>query len=237
MISDLERLIALQKNVTRQNEIREVVNGIPPHLSESHDTIEGISARRKELVDGVENAKTKQKEMESELEDLREEKKTYRQQLMQVTNQKEYGAVLKEIDSINQKIKTLEDSLLQQMEVIESGESTLEGEKGNWEKLEQDYRAKMEEWNREKQALLDELLTLEDEQKTLEYDMTPSVKETFWKLFRQRHSLAVVPIKDYSCGGCHVKLRPQQYQEVRGGKTIQNCEACMRFLYFDEQES
>jgi hypothetical protein len=39
-------------------------------------------------------------------------------------------------------------------------------------------------------------------------------------------------VRDQKCMGCQVMLRPQTYNEVRGGQLV-FCESCQRILYFD----
>src|SRR5262249_50804768 len=39
-------------------------------------------------------------------------------------------------------------------------------------------------------------------------------------------------VRDHKCLACRVMLRPQTYNEVRGGKIVE-CESCQRILYFD----
>ncbi|HPR62626.1 MAG TPA: C4-type zinc ribbon domain-containing protein [Thermoanaerobaculia bacterium] len=237
MNPDLERLVLLQKNLSRQGEVHSQIETIPPHLKDIHDAYSKMASKRDALQSSSEEAKRAQRELEAVLEDAREERKTYRKQLMQVTNQREYGAVLKEIDILDEKIKTMEDDLFTRMEVVENAQQTLEQEKEVWERLETEYREKMAQWEDEKHALKEEKIRLEDEQRGLEFELPLDLKQSFWRLMKARGKRAVVPVVDYTCRGCNVKLRPQQYAEVRAGKKICTCDGCMRFLYFDEQES
>ena len=38
--------------------------------------------------------------------------------------------------------------------------------------------------------------------------------------------------RDGTCSVCHVRMRPQVYNEVRRGDTLIQCESCQRILYF-----
>ena len=42
----------------------------------------------------------------------------------------------------------------------------------------------------------------------------------------------IAEVRDQRCSGCQVALRPQTYNEVRGGKLIY-CDSCQRILYYD----
>lgn len=236
MQQEIDYLISLQKNLHRQREVNDQVMGIPPHLSNLHESYTDMNQKRDQLTDDVNRARDHVKKLETELEDQREQRKTYRQQLMQVQNQKEYSAVLKEIDILDARIREIEDQLIQDMEIVEEGEKVMNESRDEWGALESKYTEAMKAWEKEKQVLLDELQKLEDDQRIIEQSMDPTLKKAFWRLYKARDGSAVVPVQSYTCSGCHVKLRPQQYAEVRSARTIQTCDKCNRYLYYHEQE-
>ena len=48
---------------------------------------------------------------------------------------------------------------------------------------------------------------------------------------KQRKGLAVAEARDGGCSVCHVRMRPQMYNEVRRGESLIQCESCLRILY------
>ncbi|MGH9351326.1 MAG: zinc ribbon domain-containing protein, partial [Terriglobia bacterium] len=52
------------------------------------------------------------------------------------------------------------------------------------------------------------------------------------RLRRGRHGVALVEVRDGLCTGCHVRLRPQAYNEIRTQDIYMTCEACARILYY-----
>ena len=53
----------------------------------------------------------------------------------------------------------------------------------------------------------------------------------FEHVSKQRKGLAVAEARDGSCSVCHVRMRPQMYNEVRRGENLIQCESCLRILY------
>ena len=51
----------------------------------------------------------------------------------------------------------------------------------------------------------------------------------------KRQGIAVAEAKDGGCLVCHVRMRPQMFNEVRRGENLIQCESCMRILYFVPQ--
>jgi uncharacterized protein len=47
-----------------------------------------------------------------------------------------------------------------------------------------------------------------------------------------RKGLAVAEARDGLCTVCHVRLRPQVFNDVRRNDSLIQCESCTRILYF-----
>jgi hypothetical protein len=64
--------------------------------------------------------------------------------------------------------------------------------------------------------------------------MTPSLIALFEQVARARKGVAVcVATLDGLCSSCHVRLRPQVFQEVRRNDAIIQCYSCNRILYYE----
>ncbi len=48
----------------------------------------------------------------------------------------------------------------------------------------------------------------------------------------KRQGIVVAEAKDGICTICHVRLRPQVFNEVRRNEAIIHCDSCQRILYF-----
>jgi hypothetical protein len=103
---------------------------------------------------------------------------------------------------------------------------------------ELELKAEMAEIEKEKAAARER--TAEDEKLLAEWNgkrnqARAGVNED---LLRQYERVAkfrgsgLAEVRDQKCMGCQVMLRPQTYNEVRGGQIVV-CESCQRVLYFD----
>ncbi|MFQ6676380.1 MAG: zinc ribbon domain-containing protein, partial [Fidelibacterota bacterium] len=52
------------------------------------------------------------------------------------------------------------------------------------------------------------------------------------RIRRARDGLAVVPIINQSCGGCHSRLTSQSIVEIRSGDIVTQCPVCRRILFW-----
>src|SRR5262249_36566181 len=61
--------------------------------------------------------------------------------------------------------------------------------------------------------------------------VNPDVLRHYERVLKFRGT-GIAEVLDQKCMGCSVVLRPQTYNDVRGGKIV-FCDSCQRILYFD----
>jgi len=67
---------------------------------------------------------------------------------------------------------------------------------------------------------------------TLASTIDPGVLATFELVSKRRNGVALAEAKDGVCTICHVRLRPQIFNNVRRNDEIIQCDSCNRILYF-----
>jgi hypothetical protein len=55
----------------------------------------------------------------------------------------------------------------------------------------------------------------------------------FEQVARKRHGVAVAEARDGICTICHVRLRPQVFNNVLRNDAIVQCDSCNRILYYN----
>ncbi len=103
--------------------------------------------------------------------------------------------------------------------------------------------------NKEYTAVQHEIATAEAEVQRLEDtilehmleadDLAANVeaaRELFEAVARQRGGIAVVEARDGHCTVCHVRLRPQVFNQILRNTELIQCESCMRILYHDPND-
>ncbi len=150
-----------------------------------------------------------------------------------IQTQKEYVAVLKEIDIAK---KTCVET---QSQISEMNKQIAELEADLTEK--QTALDAMKEKTAARGTEIDELLT-ENEQKisarratreSLATDLPKSLLSKYQRIFARRDGLAIVGVAEGACCGCHMQLPPQQYNQLHRGTELQSCPHCNRLLYMD----
>ena len=147
---------------------------------------------------------------------------------------KEYTAMLKEIEAAQNEVRRLEDLILERM--LEHDE------------LAARQKAAESRLSADKAAVAAERTTVEAETARLERELEETVSArvrvvadvsatvlSIYETVRERRGTAVVEIKGGYCSACHVRIRPQAANELRRNQMIFQCESCKRILYFPPQ--
>ena len=221
MNSELGTLIRFQELNLKIVKLEARTQGIPEEIEAHRQTLE---ESRQSLVEEerlIEEVRARQRELELEVASLREELSKHKTQLMEVKTNKEYQAMLHAIEGGERGIEAKEDQILEGMMAIE------EREKEEIEILSK--QRKLEGFAAQAES---EILVLQKERGQLEGEMPEELTQQYQKIASVRNGVALAEARDQSCQGCHVKLRPQLFTEIRTSQRIITCENCNRFLYY-----
>jgi len=236
--NQLELLKQLQKIDNTVRKIEKIKRDFPLKIEQLEKELNRKKERLEKGKAALEKTKKSRRKKEQELGMRMEKLRKSQDKLFSVKTNKEYQAVLKEIDDIKRNCSDLETEILVFME--ETDKLSLEIK----EKEVQDQRW-FQEFKKQKKVLETEIkkseLELEKQQKirteTIE-KVNPDLMKKYDMLREKRQGLAIVPIQDGLCQGCNMNIPPQKILEIRkNNKTIMSCPFCNRIVYFDEEPS
>ncbi len=188
---------------------------------------ERVAAAKKRLADNQEARRAVEKEVAVHQGRLSK----FREQAMAVKTNLEYAAVLKEIAFAEAEIKTLEEKILERM--LEADDLSAQAKRADAElaaeqKTVEADRKKMSAEHAELQSLLARIV---DERKAIIAALDRQVLRIFEVVAQRRNGVAVAEARDGICTICHVRLRPQVFNNVLRSTEIVQCDSCQRILY------
>lgn len=232
MNSTLESLIALQHLDKTIFDIRQRVENIPQALQQLDELLTESEGKVSKTRVSIEDQERTRRSKESEIEANSEQMKKYQGQLLQVKTNKEYSALLAEINGLKSKNTLIEDDIIELMESIERAKHTLtqvQGEtaqvKRRVEEEKQRYLAEQQEWQQQ--------LAQEQQMRDAKaQEFEPAILREYSRLLQMRNGVAVAAVTENgTCTGCYVALTPQMFAEVKTKDTLHRCPVCLRFLY------
>ena len=172
------------------------------------------------------------KRLELEVQDFEAKRSKYKGQLGEVKTNKEYTALLHEIENVERELRSREDLILEEMEKVEGGQAKLKAEEGAFKAVEATRRdeikaieAKIKECEARRAEVA---LTREKKAAALKPDLLAEYNRIL-----QRRGVALAEAKDGACTMCHVKLRAQVFVDVKRNDAIITCSSCSRIMFFN----
>lgn len=232
MNSELGILIRFQELNLKIGELEARTQRIPEEIEALNQTLEEDRQALAEKEQLIEEDQARQRELDLEAGSLREKLSKYKTQLMEVKTNKEYQAMLHEIEGAERKIEDKEDQILEGMMAIEEREKVVQKARVEHEKEKKEILSRQSQLEGVAAQSESEIAVLQEERGRLEGEMPEELTEQYQRIASVRNGVALAEAKDQSCQACHVKLRPQLFAEVRANRRIITCENCNRFLYY-----
>ncbi len=178
-----------------------------------------------------------QKEKEGELQTREAQVKKLQGQLFQVKTNKEYSIMQHEIEALKADNSLLEEAILKRFDAIDQAAKARQAEQAKLAEQQEQLRRERERIERELSTVRAQIAKLELDRKTLIPDVPKASLATYERILGIREGLAMVPLVNDSCGGCHRRLPPQVMNQVYLKADLVTCESCNRILYCDASHS
>ena len=178
-----------------------------------------------------------QKEKEVELQTREAQVKKLQGQLFQLKTNKEYSAMQHEIDTLKADNSLLEEAILKAFDAVDQAARERKAEQAKLAEQQERLRRERERIERELEAVRAQIAKLELDRKTLTPDVPKPALAVYERILGIRDGLAMVPLVNDACGGCHRRLPPQVINQVYLRAELVTCESCNRILYSDATHS
>ena len=232
---EFEKLIQLQRLDSEIRQVSLFLENTPPLIEEIDKKIEKssqLAAAAKEKL--IENQK-KRRELEAEVKIIKAQVAKYKRQLNEVRTNKEYAAMLKEIEESEKKVDSLEEEIIAEM--LRADEIEAEIKEANLR-----FTEAKEKFFREKEAIFQKKKELEEKARQLgqnRQELLPQIPADqvtlYLRISSKKSGVALSPVKDDFCAMCHMRIRPQVLNELRDTRKLILCENCGRILYWQDK--
>jgi predicted nucleic acid-binding Zn-ribbon protein len=233
MDAQLKTLIDLQGVDTRIAAHEAEAARLPKEIAAIHAEIE---AAKKDVDAGktrLDAAKKDQRTREKDLEVVQAKRSKTEGRLYEVKTNKEYSAVLAEIEEIKQEKGRVEEEILVLMESQERLTADIKDAEGRFKSRETQGKQEEAALQEKLRAVETDLALVRTERAELARQLPAPVLADYDKLLKARGGLALAQVvKPNLCGGCRMTVTPQRLQELRAQSALLPCESCGRYLYW-----
>jgi uncharacterized protein len=207
-------------------------------LPEALAALERKRAAAKEDLDKVkealQEAQKAKRERDQDFEAGAQKVEKLKARASEIKNNKEYQALLKEIEAAERENKSIEDGILLLMEKIDGAAAQVTGA----EQRSKEEELAIEAERKRHQAAFakndEELKDLERERQDAMSRISPQALAHYNRLFASKGGVAMAEARGEACSGCYMSIPPQVFVNVKKNESIITCPNCGRILYYKE---
>lgn len=229
------KLLALQTLDSQIYALKNEKEAIPQQLEALKEKFEATKESLKAYEKKTQELLSEKKAKELELASKEEQAKKLQTQLYQLKTNKEYSAMLKEIEGVKADGSQLEDQILNVMEALEAEKINVQKGKDEFAKEEVKFKEEEKKIQQRTKEIEQRLTQLGDQRKGLTVDIESRVLAHYDKILNNRDGLALARVIDNACEGCRMSLPPQVINLIKMYERLISCEVCQRILYIEEE--
>jgi len=235
-MSSLDSLIQLHETNERLREIQELKGNLPEILNKLKLELEEINNNQNQHDVELKDLNGTITTQTTTLNESNDKLKKYNDQLFNVTNTKEYEALISETDQLKELITNLTQEMSEAStkiteleEMVKSNQGSIKTLSSEINKTEETLSSEMAHTDKEEQVLLknkDKMIKKVDSNYLGEYT----------KLFN-KYGQGMAHIVRKSCNSCYTQLPAQTLVEIEYDKKIITCPSCSVFLYHKNEKN
>jgi predicted nucleic acid-binding Zn-ribbon protein len=227
----LKNLYQLQSLLSESDKLKALRGELPLEVEDLDAEIEGLTHRLEKYNNDIERHKTEIEGMNAQIREAQEAMKRYEQQQENVSNNREFDILTKEIEFQGLEIMLLEKK-------INEAQRTIDSKQRDMNQCAETLRSRRDDLD-VKKSELDEIISetkaeeekIREKAKNLELTIEPRLLTSFKRIRKNsRNGLGIVYVQRDACGGCFNKIPPQRQLDIRMRKKIIVCEYCGRIL-------
>lgn len=237
MRNDLEQLLRLQVIDYDLGELERSKDYLPDMMENLRNEIADAKKRLSENMSQLEEATISHKSHELEIKTKEAELQKFQQQMMSIKTNKEYDALVAEIDNRKKSISEHENQLLEVMERLDALGNDIDGLKEKEKQVVENNQKQLEILQEKIDSIGEKVSSKETSRQAVVAGIPKPTLSTYERIRRGRGGRAVVSVKKNACSACFKSLTPRKIQEIRRVDKVQTCDNCGCLLFWNEEQT
>ena len=227
----LKTLYQLQTTLSKIDEIKTLRGELPLEVEDLEDEIVGLNTRIDKIKTDIQDLRRELVARKGDIEKANTSIAKYKEQLDNVSNNRQYDLLSKEIEYQTLEVELAEKKTREANEALEARQIDLAQAIKTLDERNNDLidkRAELEEIIAETKQ---EEERLREKSKELETKIEPRLLLSFKRIRKNsRNGLGIVYVQRDACGGCFNHIPPQRQLDIKSHKKIIVCEYCGRIM-------
>jgi uncharacterized protein len=234
MLPEVRALLILQDRDRRLLTLAKDLEKLPQDEARAKSKLAGDEAAVKAASDALIDCELRLKRLELDAGTRKTTIQRLKIQQFETRKNEEYQALGHEVTRYEKEadeLETRELELMEDMDGLREKRRSAEAALAHTRSLIEEDLASIA---RRRELMEGERAEVTAEREQLAAQVPDSILPLYQRLMNTKAGLALAPMHEGKCGGCHMKLIPSTVVAVQNGKELTRCEDCGRFLYAGE---
>lgn len=231
MLPEIRALLILQDRDRRLLALAKDLEKLPQDEARARAKLAGDEAALKSAHDSLVECELQLKRLELDAETRKTTIQRLKIQQFETRKNEEYQALGHEITRYGKELDDLETRELELMEKMDELRAKQAEAKQAKERTETLVAEDLATISTRRQRMEQEKAELIEERKRLAAEAPEALMPLYERLMKTKAGMALAPLDEGKCGGCHMKLIASTVVGVQTGREVTRCEDCGRILY------
>lgn len=218
------RLLALAKDLAK----------LPQDEAKAKNKLAGDEAAVAKAHQALLDCELSVKKIELDAETRRTTIKRLKNQQFETRKNEEFVALGHEITRYEKELDQFETKELEAMDEVDGFRSAHKAAQAGLEHTKMLVSEDLATIKQRHERMAAERDEISAEREKLLLNVPESILPLYNRLMKSKDGLAIAPMRESKCGGCHMKLIASTVMKVNSAKEIAQCEDCGRILYADD---
>ena len=237
MMTNVKVLLDLQEIMSRSRMVEREKQKVPLEVADLKSLFEERETKFLAAKQEFEQLQNDKREKEREIEEERDKVERAKAKLMSIKTNKEYYAMLKEIEGTKRANAAREEELLSILTRYEEVEKRLAELSADVEEVGARYRERMVDIEARMAKFDKDISQLHARKTEVAAGMEKGLVRRFEMIFDRRDGIAIVAARNQSCMGCHMNISPHLFNLLQREDRIHSCPNCNRIIYYEGEQT
>ena len=175
-------------------------------------------------------------ESENKIKKINEGMVKTKERLLEVKNNKEYQAILKEIEIAESSRGDIETEIISILEELDKLSILVKKDEEILSQHRNEYEAEKKIIETDLNTIDADTVSWEQKRADLRKDVSAEILARYEKVKNRNNGVGVISVWKQVCNGCHMNIPPQLYNELQKTTELLSCPNCNRIMYFQNME-
>jgi hypothetical protein len=205
------------------------------------ENIDKLNQEFNAFREGIEKNKTKYDELkarhtenENKIKKINESIVKTKERMLEVKNNKEYQAMLKEIETAELSRGAVETEIISLLDELDKLAVSVKKDGEILKERQANYEQEKKNIEDDLNAVDTDSAQWEQKKIELQKDIPEEMLTQYEKIKKRNKGVGVTSVWKSVCSGCHMNIPPQMYNELQRSEELFSCPNCNRIIYFQD---